>query len=653
MSGRNDVYNLNHESPAMHQVRLGDKLKQLITLGNQLRTAAVSENKVTAGMPGVGYGISAPAKVRMTGPIRYQIGGQSYESADVALGNKVEQLIALANDMRTKILGTYLDGAPALAIGSTPENVANADLDFHLAGTEYHKDAVAAGTALSGDNVPQSKYGGWALDIGIDLTIDITPAADNATGYADAAAAIAGIPAVAGSHIRMGTVTAIKVDVDYLESAPSLQIGTTKPNLAHVEFTHMHSQVQKTEPALPAGIALTGDTIPQNKYGAFRLEIDSGEVLDVVEAADHATGYDTETLALEALPGVSANHVEVGILTVMSVNVGGFIPATTDLDHVDVTENYIGGTLDGFFFPGTTALDDSEVTDVYTDATVGIGVSAAAVDTLTTAPEAVLDGGTHDITATKFGAWRIQISKTGALTTTAADGGVGDMAYESAELALLTLATQAKVANTVIVGYLVIEAAGGGFTIGTDLPKTSDVNVTAATYYNVVGDSGLIAAATGEVSATPEELKIGAATVKVNGIQLAEVAADLTLPFPLADTITAQKWGAWLILSDLAGTAHYVQSVDGDTTASLMAYDSYTLTKVAADALIAAMPNRFVVLGVLYVHNGVKAPWEATTDDITDGSDVTESIFNMRLVNEGLQKIDAAVVDDITGEVGE
>lgn len=268
------------------------------------------------------------------------------------------------------------------------------------------------------------------------------------------------------------------------------------------------------------------------------------------------------------------------------------------------------------------------------------------------AAEAVLDSAGNDITATKFGAWRFQISKTGALTSHASHD-TTDMAYESAELALLALSSRPLVANTVVVGYLVIEAAGGGFTIGTDLPLTGDAQVTAATYYDYSGDSGLIAAATGEVSATAEELNIGAATVKVNGLQLAAVAADLTLPFPLADTVTTLLWGAWLIVTDLAGTAHYVQSVDGDTTASLMAYADFAAAKAAADVMIAAMPNRFVVLGVMYIHNGVKAPWTAITDDITDGSDVTESLFRMRIVGEGIQKVDAAAVEDITGAVGD
>ena len=278
-----------------------------------------------------------------------------------------DNLKTLANGMRSLFLGDYLDSGPGLAIGSTKANVANEAFEFHINGKEYQKAAVAAGTALSGDDVPQSLYGAWALDIGANKTIDIIPAAANATGYASAALAIAAIPAVAADHVRMGVVTAIKVDDHFLNSAPSLAIGTTKTAVAHAEFTHWHEQTEYTEPALAAGKALAGDTIPQNKYGAFRLEIGADETLDLVAASDNATGYNTAELALAGLPAVSASHVAVGTITVTHTDIGGFVPGTTELDAAGVTAAYTDGDLDGFFVPGTTELDDSEVTAEYTD----------------------------------------------------------------------------------------------------------------------------------------------------------------------------------------------------------------------------------------------------------------------------------------------
>jgi len=267
------------------------------------------------------------------------------------------------------------------------------------------------------------------------------------------------------------------------------------------------------------------------------------------------------------------------------------------------------------------------------------------------AAESVLASAANDITATKFGAWRFQISKLGVITNDAADE-TGDMAYESAELALLALCNQPLTANTLVIGYLVIEAAAGGFTIGTNLPVTSDAQVTAATYYDELGDSGIIEPATIAVSATPEEFAIGASTVKVNGLELAEVAADASFPFALADTVTTLKFGGWLIVTNLAGTAHLIISADGDPTASLQAYADFAATKTALDALEAAMCGRFVVLGRFYLQNGAKAPWTAKTDDIVDGSDIVDGTFRKNAAYTGIQRLSAETsVDTISGSV--
>jgi len=555
---RNDVYRLTHQiNKAFRDMRFGDKIKRIITLVNNLRDAAVTENKLIAGMPGVGFGIGTTTKVRMNGPIRFQIGGQTYSSADVGLATKTEQLIAIANELRT-------DHGTTKTVVTDIKTLLN-----DMRSRELNRCVTPP-------------------NFEIDTNMDIK----NGDPF---------------EIIVAGLLYTIATDQNF-DTGSATVIGT-------------------------------------NAYWAAAiLSIDANGTTYVDWGAEDVA----EAGAITNLAVVTASGaIVLGYVTVHAA--GGN-------DWVAQTDALAGGS-GGVPAQTTNYVNDQHVGDAVLGAAVGTSapatLAAAAADLLSGAAEAVLDGAAEDITAAKFGAWRLQVSKLGALTTTNSNGGTGTMAYESAELALLALATQALVANTVVVGYLVIEAAGGGFTIGTDLPRTSDAQVTAATYYDVQGDTGLIAAATGAVSATPEELSIGAATIKVNGVQLAAVAADLTLPFPLVDTITTLKWGAWLIITDLAGTAHYVQSVDGDTTASLMAYASFTAAKAAADAMIAAMPNRFVVLGVLYIDNGAKAPWTAQTDDITDGSDVTESLFRMRILGEGIQAVDAAAVEDITGAVGD
>lgn len=105
--------------------------------------------------------------------------------------------------------GNFVTSLPGLGIGSTAQNVANVAFTYKIGDVIYSKAAVTAGTALSGDDIPESTYGAWRLEIGADGTVDIIEAAANATGYASAALAIAGLPALSANHASMGTVTAI------------------------------------------------------------------------------------------------------------------------------------------------------------------------------------------------------------------------------------------------------------------------------------------------------------------------------------------------------------------------------------------------------------------------------------------------------------
>jgi hypothetical protein len=137
----------------------------------------------------------------------------------------------LVNDIRAKLKGNYPVSRPALAIGSTTTAVSNVAFDFTIAGVRYSKAAVAAGTAPGNDVVPQALFGAVAFDIGVDGTIDAIEAADNATGYASALLAIAGIPVAAAGHARMGNVTATKSD-------GAFTFGTTLLNAANTTVVY-------------------------------------------------------------------------------------------------------------------------------------------------------------------------------------------------------------------------------------------------------------------------------------------------------------------------------------------------------------------------------------------------------------------------------
>jgi hypothetical protein len=119
-----------------------------------------------------------------------------------------EQRTALA----TALQGNYILSTPGLAIGSNKDDVANIAFQFSIGGIVYNKAAITTGTGPGNDAIPQALYGACAFDIGADGTVDAVEATGNATGYASAALAAAGLPAAAADHARMGYVTATKSD---------------------------------------------------------------------------------------------------------------------------------------------------------------------------------------------------------------------------------------------------------------------------------------------------------------------------------------------------------------------------------------------------------------------------------------------------------
>lgn len=171
----------------------------------------------------------------------------------------VDDLKTAVNGLISGLGGDYLDSTAALAIGSTKPNVANGAFEYHVNGVEYSKAAVAAGTALSGSDIPQALYGAWALDIGADGTIDITPATNNATGYASAVLAAAGLPAVAADHVRMGYVTATKSDAVFDPGTTDLDAANT--TVAYTSATpHQGVLPSSVSSSAPATITASAPT---------------------------------------------------------------------------------------------------------------------------------------------------------------------------------------------------------------------------------------------------------------------------------------------------------------------------------------------------------------------------------------------------------
>ncbi len=123
--------------------------------------------------------------------------------------------------------------------------------------------------------------------------------------------------------LAIGTGDTTKV----LNSAFSYTIGSYVYSKASVETT------------------LSGDTIPQGKYGAFLLTIDDDGDITVTDGATNSTGWDTVAQAIDDLTSRPADSVIMGFVTV--INSGGtFVPGTTALDAATVTDTYTDGDPD-------------------------------------------------------------------------------------------------------------------------------------------------------------------------------------------------------------------------------------------------------------------------------------------------------------------
>jgi len=120
---------------------------------------------------------------------------------------------------------TYIT-PPTLSIGvSSAAAVTNAAFDYQIKDWSYSK--ATAETALSGDNIPQSKYGAWKLTIDSDGTITLAAASANGTGYATAAKAVYALLATAGDSSCLGYVTAIDTSGAFVPGTTDLDASNT------------------------------------------------------------------------------------------------------------------------------------------------------------------------------------------------------------------------------------------------------------------------------------------------------------------------------------------------------------------------------------------------------------------------------------------
>jgi len=123
----------------------------------------------------------------------------------------------------------YVLSDPGLTYGSEAAKLKISNTWYMINGVMYY---VASAETAPVDTIPQNKYGAWALEVGTNGTIDEIGAAANTTGYASAALAVAGLPAVQTDHARLGYATVIHTGADFVG-------GTTKWTTAGVTAVYV------------------------------------------------------------------------------------------------------------------------------------------------------------------------------------------------------------------------------------------------------------------------------------------------------------------------------------------------------------------------------------------------------------------------------
>jgi len=114
---------------------------------------------------------------------------------------------------------------------------------------------------------------------------------------------------------------------------PALAIGTTDTDVASDAFGFVAARAGVYEKAAVAvGTALAAGTIPADTWGLYRFVIGADGTIDcLAAAANFTTGYASEALAIAVIPDVTADHADLGYVTVKTAVGLAFIGGTDSL----------------------------------------------------------------------------------------------------------------------------------------------------------------------------------------------------------------------------------------------------------------------------------------------------------------------------------
>lgn len=126
----------------------------------------------------------------------------------------------------------------------------------------------------------------------------------------------------------------IVISNNIVDGGATLYRGRTNTRVGVHGFAYYLSDESYWHDHEYTGIVLIGGTIPTGKWGIYKFEIqETDDVINCLPGADNATGYDTEALAVAALPATTASHIAIGYVTVQAHASNPFIPGTSALQN--------------------------------------------------------------------------------------------------------------------------------------------------------------------------------------------------------------------------------------------------------------------------------------------------------------------------------
>jgi hypothetical protein len=225
----------------------------------------------------------------------------------------------------------------------------------------------------------------------------------------------------------------------------------------------------------------------------------------------------------------------------------------------------------------------------------------------------------HVVALDKWGAILLQINAAGTISTKVS-GATQTTPQTYTNSASARAALPDPTAGSVGFAVLVVEAGAAAWDANTDdIVAASDLE--AFDLFGFCTDRALDDVTLG-IDAVPEKFTIAAFDFSIGGVKYAKTAAT-AITFSAAHVCAIGKYLAILVQIVAAGTVSTrVPLIDGRSQTASQGFDSY-------DAAVAALPNTEngkLAVGYIVVQAGAAA-WDANTDDMTPGSDLTNVWF--------------------------